>query len=866
MGILEKKSSPIGEAGIFGSCLRILAFAAILTPLIIATGCSGSKGGGGGVGATLGKICNETSSTYSVELEGAGQELLEVEQNPIASKYVGSVGGQIRAVEKFSFVKPGGSLFQGMAWGLGAAIRYGTPDEIMGLFPLKKPGGLTGLSQINVDGTNKFVFSTENGMGLLVLDESGYFGEEEGSYRPVLSQNGPFSGVLSIDARMDGSVIAFTTPDGYLQTTSAKALSSGEKCADILTTASKLNYAGENYLPVKVKLGTDRAFVLAKPFTAVTSVAPTYEEAYGPLFMGLVSTVPPAIVRSVGLGDHKVLEAGFTAADGSFGSRDGFIPTDIAYDDGVLYVAGLAFRSLGVSNFLVDNCPSAESAEEKTKCLLAAASDDGAALTVYGDLHPVTGGVFVYRNLDDLSKASYFKVVPVSVFPHDTKAPPFTYRIAVKDSQGYVRGPNFFLPMTRSDSSEEEENWTLGKEVDLASGLESGIPNDIIIMSNATASSFTAIKNADGSGASALEYGNSGGITVRDRGAVYVRVEGGGSNADGVLIAAIEMESEKGGRLYLENTAERVRIYIDKNLIDENLIDTGAYANSYVARADYDGENLVFAWSSTGPEGKTEETEPWRLAIQKGKSSATREEKELVRAETPEGIFKGFPDAKTNAVGDVFISKKGKVAVLFTGGSEGKRYFQVALYDTTLNLKGVSLARGPVAGSHLGRVLKIDGSTVLFSAPDGIYSWTAGIGDATPQKKLALADLVDVSVDPTGKSSRIAIVSGFKIDIRDVNGLSNSLFEIPLPKAVDYAGSRLAGARVAMSNNLLFLSVPYGLTSSRLLMFDILKGASQVPKQCQSCNALDVNVFEADPRFLLVSGAASGIEIYDLSR
>nr|HPM41848.1 hypothetical protein [bacterium] len=175
MGILEKKPSPFGSVSVFGPRLRILSLAVILTPLIIAAGCSGSKGGGGGggVGATLGKICNETSSTYSVELEGADQELLEVEQNPIASKYVGSVGGQIRAVEKFSFVKPGGSLFQGMAWGLGAAIRYGTPDEIMGLFPLKRPGGLTGLAQINAEGTNKFVFSTENGMGLLALDENG---------------------------------------------------------------------------------------------------------------------------------------------------------------------------------------------------------------------------------------------------------------------------------------------------------------------------------------------------------------------------------------------------------------------------------------------------------------------------------------------------------------------------------------------------------------------------------------------------------------------------------------------------------------------------------------------------------------------
>ncbi|HPM41538.1 MAG TPA: hypothetical protein PLY45_03775, partial [bacterium] len=632
----------------------------------------------------------------------------------------------------------------------------------------------------------------------------------------MLSQNGPFSGVLSIDARIDGSVIAFTTPDGYLQTTSAKALSSGEKCADILTSASKLNYAGENYLPVKVKLGTDRAFVLAKPFTAVTSVAPTYEEAYGPLFMGIVSTVPPAIVRSVGLSDHKVLEAGFTAADGSFGSRDGFIPTDIAYDNGVLYVAGLAFRSLGVSNFLVDNCPSAESPEDKTKCLLSAASDDGAALTVYGDLHPVTGGVFVYRNLDDLSKASYFKVVPVSVFPHDTKAPPFTYRIAVKDSQGYVRGPNFFLPMTRSDSSEdEEESWILGKEVDLSSGLESGIPNDVVIMSNATASSFTAIKNADGSGASALEYGSSGGIDVLDRGAVFVRVEGGGSNADGVLIAAIEMESEKGGRLYLENTAERNDIKVSD--------DPSISANSYVARADYDGKYLVFAWSSTGPEGKTEETEPWRLVIQKRNPSELPVEKAIARtAGATDEIFKGFPDAKTNAVGDVFISKKGKVAVLFTGGSEGKRYFQVALYDTSLNLQGVSLAKGPVAGSHTGKILKIDGSTVLFSAPDGIYLWTVG---SAATKALPLTNLVDVSVDPTGKSSRMAIVSGFKIDIRDLGGLSNSLFEIPLPKAANYSGNSLAGARVAMSNNLLFLSVPYGLTSSRLLMFDILKGA-----------------------------------------
>lgn len=861
--------------------------AAILTLVVILCACGG---GGGeetktvqpGISGASGKVCITDKNSYSVEIDGGQSLEVQAEPSLLRDTYAGSVGGQIRTVEKFDTTKADEELVEFLVWGLGASIRVGTLEETVGTTTLKRPGAVTGLAQIRLDGEPKLVYSTEGGVGLLSIDwEKKTLVDDAKAFRSVLARIGPLTGVLALDSDIKGETIVFATADGYLQATSAGDLLSGESCADVVTTSAVLKVKDQGYYPIDVRLGKGRAFVLARHPGALTSIAPRYEEAYGPLFQGVVTDVPPAIVRAVDLESHKIFEVGQETADKSFKLYDRFIPTGIDFDDGTLYVVGLAYKQSAVQSFLGGKC-SGSGQEAFVKCLLDAAKDTSLVLFEQDGMHPFSGGFFTYRNMDDLSIADHFTAVPVSVFPPGLKAPPFVFRIAVDGGKGGIRGPNFLLPVTRSDTSGGKEHWVLGKEYDAQEGLVAGLPNDILLFKDGTASTFTAVRNADGSGASMIEAADNGGqFMLLDVGAVYVRVEGGGSGPAGTFIADIQMEHPEGGTLYLENDKTSSPIFPEPNL------------PMYVSRADYDGKTntLAYVWSTVSSGQATEGTPPLRLSVQTGEKVETRGDL-LINRSGVQGIFKNFPEitaatvypSEKRGIGDLqLINGKPVVVALFTGKEGSKRTLQLALFEyakaeakcTKPELRGV-MAPLVVSGAHEGKILKVvptgNDYTVYFSAADGVYSWKVtpkvGVNDvgeaAVRVAGIPAIPLIDAAIDAQG-GKRVALVSGFKIDVRDLSNPAKSLvLQIPANDANTLA--QATEARAALIGNLLFVATPYGVAKAPLMIFDLSKGGGQAPLSCQTCNFVDVNAFEADPRYLLASSVSSGIEIYQLTK
>ena len=850
----------------------LMRLVAILTPLLILAGCSGGSGGAGTIAASIGTICNESDSRYTISVDGESARAIDSSLNPLLDSYVGSIGGQIRAVDSLAISDEGEALVRGMVWNLGGSVRYGLLDELLGTIPLKRPGAVTGISHLRVDGKTKVVYGTEWGLGLMSI-QSDKLVDNPQYFRSVPARNGVISGVLSVDAMTDGGLVAFTTADGYLQTTTISALMSKEKCTDVAASATALKVGDQSYLPVKVRLGGGRAFILAKAPSALTTIAPTFKEAYWATFKGMVSDFAPATVRAAVLSDHRVLNAGFTAADGSMSSFDGFIPTDISTDGEALFVAGVAFRSAGVQSYLAQKCSSASDDSAKIECLLEGAKGTSLVTFLYKDVSPLGAGILIYRNLDDLSKATHFEMVPLTSFKVDADAPPFSFRIAEYGGKGYVRGPNFLLPVSRSDDGTSDENWTLGSEIDADSGFIPGLPNDLILFDDGAISASTAVKDDDGAGFSALDYVDSkGAFTLLDAGGISVRVEGGGVSSSGTLIAAIEMENAAGGTLYLENPTSRTAISDIE------------YDNAYVSRAAYDGTSLAFAWSSKGADDTPEWKEKWRFAVQRGADSSTRsEEFSFFRRGDSKGIFDGFPEisastsepTEVRGIGDLNLPKgSNMLAVLFAGHDGNSWYLQPALISFASASSGrygkpaisaVGATMGPISGLMGGRILKVASSgsatVVTFAGPDGIYTWTAGDG-AAAQKISGMQGgaLISAAIDPVGKKN-VAAVSGFKVDVRDLTKPSSTV-SFAIPKASGYSGSAAVGARVAIIGNGVYVATPRGVASAPLLIYDLSKGASQTPSACAGCNYIDVSAFEADPRYLLANGAGSGVEIY----
>ncbi len=833
--------------------------------------CSGGGGGDGGDGGDIdgipgisGKVCLDGASAYEIQVDGQDTQRVAMETDPLLSIYQGNIGGQIRAVSTIDVTPPEAERVIALAWGSGASVRYGTELGSLGTVLLDRPGAVTALASVKRDGSPYLIYGTERGIGIIGMNSSGDLVDAAPTgYRPVPS------GVWSIAADSDGSRILFASGDGFVQVTSLSELGNSEACAGILTGTQVLDENASDYLPVKTKIASEKAFLYARHETTVTNVAPTFDEVYDPIFASMLVDVPIGIVRGVDLATGDVSPVIFDAADESFSHFDRFIPTDIAYDSGALYVIGMAYRQTSVQGFIATNC-SGEGSDAQLACLREAAKDG--TLTAYNEngLYAFKSGFFIFRDFDDLSKATHFQPVELAVFQHSESAPPFTFAIAVEGDKGFIRGPNFLLAMRRAEMG-GDERWVYdAQEVDQVQGLITGIPNDLILYSGGAAASFTAVKADDGTGASALEFVDAANaVTLVDTGAIFVRLEGGGSNK----VAAIEMANARGGMLKVENALAQATIGGLSN------------ASSYVGEAAYNGSMLAFAWSSTGEGGAYEYRQPWNLSIQKGDDGSTRETLTISRSQS-DFEFAGFPagsnesdeDKRVRSVRDLHIGPVSKIAVLYSGYADGKWYLQTGLYryecdDNCTELERVALSTTleieADADAHPGRIqsVKHDGQstyTIVFTGPDGLYRWRVEAGTSTsPQagtreRLIKATGLVDAALDALGGNT-IAFVKGTKIYLKDISNPQAAGTSVSIPGA---SGENLPHARVALGGSTLAVATPNGSTIPFSLFSVSSSGSPQLVTSCTTCQFLDVKIFSTFSRYLLTSSVAGGIEIY----
>ncbi len=847
-----------------------------MTTIIIMSACKG--GGGAGTYTTAltgssGSLCLIDEYNYRVELEGGSPVTYGIEPDPLAQAYEGNIGGQIRGIAQMNIAPAGEEPQVVLLWGRGASVVYGTHEAEAGQIILTKPGAVVDIAPIRHEGKQMLVYGTERGVGLIGPTEGGGLADmaPQGAWRSVPA------GVLSLTASEDGSRILFTSRDGFLQQLSAQELTSGASCSGIMTSKVTDEATQAEMMPVKVGLGSSHAFVLTKLSSAVTTTAPTFDQAYNPIFTAMAYDSILAKVSAIKLDSGIGVQVGYAADNGSFDRYDRFIPTDIASDGQSLYVVGLAYAQTSVEEFIATQCTSEEDAEDPVGCLKdAAKAGDLADYTGGTSIDRFVAGFFVYRDMEDLTRADHFEVINISLYKNDEDAPPFIYSIAASGDQVYVRGANFMVAKTRSGST--SESWTFTAVADPTNvGLTTGLPNRIIPYAGGAVSSFTAVRQADGSGASELEFMDMIELTfdVLDTGAIFVRVDGAGETSDTTgFVAAIEMASYRGGKLYIENAVTRKPIDV-------------SYGNSYVSSAAYDGAKLAFAWSSTT---SPEANQSWRIAVQSGSDSSTRGEVTISRSGSGAGEFDGFPTLTSGTkdpnllrgIEGMGLSEDGRLAVLFSGYASGEWSHQVALYELVKSggqyeppkLVGIStrVASEGTSTSHPGRVLAVrkDGTKyeVIFSTADSIRSWKVTPSSSSPpagtmSKMFNVTKFVDAGMDAQG-GSRIAIVSGSTIIIKDADNPTAEGLAVAVQRREDATLDKLVGARVGLSGPLLAITTPYGAAYT-FSLYQV--GSSQISFVAGTTLSrfFDVKAYRFFPTYLLASSQASGIEIYDLS-
>ncbi len=852
--------------------VRILGSVTAVALVFIMGACKGGQPTGvAGLSGSSGSLCLSDAYTYTVDLEGVQPSSYQFNPDPLAEIYEGSIGGQIRGVASMNVALPGEVPNEVLFWGNGASVRYGTPDGEEGSVLLMKPGAVTDLAPIVYEGKQMLVYGTERGVGVIGPDASGDLEDKskEGAWRSVPA------GVLSLTANDDGSRILYTSADGYLQQISAKAIMGGENCSGIISSQVYSETAGADMVPIKAKLAGDNAFVLWKLASTVRTTAPTFDQAYDPIFTAMAEDTTLASVSSINLASGKASDVGFQAEDDSFDRYDRFIPTDVASDGSNFYVVGVAYAQKSVGEFLAANCAGATDIVE---CLREAARDGKLADYTGGTgIDKFVAGFFIYRDMSDLSKADHFEVIHISLYKNDENAPPFQYAISVLGEQVFVRAPNFMVAKMRSGSA--SESWTFTAVADPTNvGLTTGLPNRITPYGGGAVSSFTAVRQPDGSGASELEFMDMANMTFKviDTGAIYIRLDGAGQTSG--LVAAIEMAAERGGKLYLENAVIRKPIDI-------------SFDGAFVSHAAYDGSRLAFAWSSTGNVANPEYSQPWRIAVQSGSDSSTRGETSISRSGGSAGEFKSFPavgpqsenPGQLRGIGSMILSEDIKLAVLFSGYASNKWYHQMALYALSktgdnydppalIGISNTVISAGTTA-SHDGKILRIQkiGSDheVIFSNAEKIYSWKVTGNQANPPagtltEIFEIPKFVDAALDAKGKS-KVAIVSGDKIIVKDLANPSAQGVTFDVERKEGSTLTRLIGARIGMSENALALASPYGAAAT-FSLYNVDSGSISLAAETSLTRFFDVKIFSFFPNYLLASSQASGVEIFNLSK
>ena len=808
-------------------------------------------------------------ASYRVEISGSDPYERTIEVNPFESAYSGSLGGQIRGLASLAVQIPDSEVSEMIFWGSGASIKYGTADEVIGKISLAKPGAVNDIAPMVYGGKRMLVYGTERGLGVAGPNDAGT-GFADYSTRGAW-RSAP-DGVTSLDLSDDNSSIVFTTADGFVQQIAPADLIGGESCSGIIASEVVAQDSSSSLLPVRTQAGSNHVFVLSKPSSAA-AVAPTFEQAYHPIFEAMLTDGVYSRLRAYPTGGGSPSLPGFATNDSSFERFDRFIPTDIAWDGQSLYVVGIAYDQQAVSDFLLQECSTSVDQPQQLKCMADAAKDGSLAtfgLDSESGLLRFIGGFFVYRDMGNLSKADHFKQIQLTGLKYQEGAPPYIFAIAVQSERAFVRGPNFLLSIGRAESESAEENWDIDLKADLDEELVAALPNRVAPYQGGAAATFTALKASDGSGASALEImGSDGDFGTLDTGAIYVRADGAGQSSG--LIAAIEMESDRGGKLFLENATS-------KYAIDTNL------SNGYVSNAAYDGTTLAFASSQRGTQTMPEYTFGWNVMVQSGIKISTRGTLFISRALGANQEFTGFPtlvstdtdpNQKRGVAGIGLAADSSAVAVLYKGYAGGTWYHQIFLYGLSktgdtfnspsfLAKTNLLTATAPATANE-GAVLSVKKSganyEVLFSTPKNIYKWLSS--SAAPTSLYSSDTLVDAALDASG-TDKIAIVAGFKAMVKSLSSMSAAGASVQIEPKEGTSMTSLYGAEVALSGGTLALVTPYGAKDT-FSVFEVSSSALTPAAATDLSDFLDVKLFSLFPGYLLASSPSSGIEIFSIS-
>jgi hypothetical protein len=600
--------------------------------------------------------------------------------------------------------------------------------------------------------------------------------------------------------------------------------------------------------------------------------SPTFEQTFDTILQSLITHESAAIVRAIDISTQEVKTVAFAADNGLLGF-DQFIPTDIASDGTNIYVAGLAYDKTSLDGFVMTTCDK-PSDSEKLDCMRQNAKKGNlTSLKTSIGVDALTGGFFIYRDMDKLSeKASFFARVPITIFADIETAPALIFHMAINNDKAAFRAPNFLAIVSKTaDAATGAERWSVNPSFGASDGLMGGVPQNLNIYflggGTYVAATFVGAKAEDDSGASFLEgVSPDGKFLIGDTGALSTRME----DFVSPYLVAIDSSSPRGGTLYLENTTERKNIEIDSR------------PGTYVGHAAYDGTNLTLAWSAPA--------EAWRLQWQLGTDISTRGQLSVPRS-GDSNHYKGFPDVSATDVkafedardiADMAFAE-GRLFVLYYGFSAGKHYYQAGVYgDTVASGKNNPTLQGitntiSVTGdeidrhAHFQKIAKnSDGSfAVLFSCAGGLRQFTitpsttsSTVASAAISTVFADSNVMDLDFDDSG--SHFAYVSNTSIRLRDISKPTTDLSASSLPTA-DSSTTRLSNASLILTSGKIFVATPQGAASPFWIIDVSNPAAMTLSSKCNSCHFNRLATFSALANQLLVSSETGGVEIYDIS-
>ena len=806
----------------------------------------------------FGKACVTSDIEYTIT-DGATNETRtkKLEVSPLSGNFRGSMGGQIRAVAQ------GDDL---LIWGGGASLRYGDENGLQGALPFERSGSVTDLLALRSE-PDRLLVSTENAVGFVRIKENGL-----GKLQPEELRSFPLGALaLATKQQEKNESLYIVTRDGYVVTTTSENIGKNENCYDILSSSAAMVHDSTNYRPLDVAIAGDFAVVLSLRKTAPKKLSPPFAEVFAPLFQSMIDGKEGGIVRAVDMKSHGLLTVGFETLDKSDIGYDRFMPTGIVATNEELYVVGIAYDKKTIDEFVVEKCNQGELAE-KILCLADAANKgELTTLKTTAGVNAIVGGLYFYRNFQDLTRPAHFEWIPLSTAYHEEEAAPLTFQVTALGSQVVLRAPNFLSTLTKGiDPITDKERWSVSNQLDAAQGLAAGIPTNVIAYQNSRgtfiAAALTSAEREDGTGMSSLMISGSDDFVKKlDTGSLRTKIEGAAPSS----MLAIDLMNKQGGMLYLQTPYERHRFDIPNK------------PDALISHAALKGDRVAYVWSDRA---SGEQPKPsFHLVVTNQEHEARGEL--VVTREGGNGHFDGFPSITGKSSEDVLRIRNiadielisSHLFVLFEGYEDGRWYHQVGMYEIATGRPSLVSVSDTVSspGSidfENGKFVRVIPTgakyTITFMAADGFYraDMEANVA-ARPifQRRYEATTFVSASCDVV-EGRRCVSLEGSDVHLVDAENLSRVSQSVSISRSENSTLDRLYYARTSFVGTKLFVTTPYG-ASSRFSMYEVnTNGSTSLASTCSQCGFNDVASFSDVPSMLFLSSPAGGIEMYDISR